>query len=57
MRFILLDLTEKPKKIDEEQINKDLGKLMWGDADKEFSMGKLIGSFTKQRIRGFFKSD
>jgi len=52
-----LDLKEKPKKINEEEINMDLGKLMWGNADKEFSMGKLIGSFTKQRIRGFFKSD
>jgi hypothetical protein len=44
-----------PKPMDEEEMNKKIGKLLWGKDGKPFSMGKLIGHFIKKRFKGFFK--
>lgn len=47
-----MDLLEKPKKMDEEKVNADLGRLFWGENGGVFSMRRLIFGFIKKRLRG-----
>jgi hypothetical protein len=43
-----------PTPMSEEEMNNKIGKLLWGKDGKEFSMGRLIGSFIKKRIKSWF---
>jgi len=47
-----MDILEKPKKLNENEINEALGKLIWGKKGGKFSMGRLILSLIKKRLRG-----
>ncbi|MBD3193418.1 MAG: hypothetical protein GF317_00065 [Candidatus Lokiarchaeota archaeon] len=38
----------------EEEMNKKIGKLLWGKDGKEFSMGRLIKAFMKKRVKSWF---
>jgi hypothetical protein len=44
-----------PTPLEEDEMNKRIGKLLWGKEGKPFSMGKLIFYFIKKRIVRFFK--
>jgi len=51
-------LSEKnvnPNYMSEEEINRRIGKVLWGKDAEPFSMGKLIRAFIKKRIVSFFK--
>ncbi|MBA7485183.1 hypothetical protein ES708_02427 [subsurface metagenome] len=47
-----MDILEKPKKIDEEEISSALGKLLWGEEGGKFSMRRLILNLMKKRLGG-----
>jgi len=47
-----MDILEKPKELDQEEISKALGKLLWGEKGGKFSMRRLILNLMKKRLRG-----
>jgi len=47
--------TVSPDYMSQEEINRRIGKVLWGKDAESFSMGKLIKAFLKKRIRSFFK--
>jgi hypothetical protein len=47
-----MDILEKPKEIDKEEISTALGKLLWGENGGKFSMRRLILNLMKKRLRG-----
>ena len=47
-----MDITEKPKEIDQEEISNALGKLLWGVNGGKFSMRRLILNLMKKRLTG-----
>ena len=47
-----MDILEKPKKLNENEINEALGRLFWGKKGGKFSMGRLTLNLMKKRLRG-----
>ena len=47
-----MDILEKPKELDKEEISNALGKLLWGENGGKFSMRRLILNLMKKRLRG-----
>lgn len=47
-----MDILEKPKELDQEEISNALGKLLWGENGGKFSMRRLILNLMKKRLRG-----
>jgi hypothetical protein len=45
----------EPDYMSEEEINRRIGKVLWGKEAEPFSMGKLIRKFIIKRIVSFFK--
>lgn len=45
----------KPDYMTEEEINRRIGKVLWGKDAEPFSMGKLIRKFIIKRIVSYFK--
>jgi len=47
-----LDILEKPKELNEDEISSALGKLLWGEQGGKFSIRRLILNLIKKRLRG-----
>jgi hypothetical protein len=48
----LNEFYKKPNYVNEDEMNKAIGRVLWGKNGKEFSMRRLIFTFIKKRIRG-----
>ena len=46
------EFMKKPDYSKPEDINKAIGKILWGDKGKVFSMRRLILGFTKKKLGG-----
>lgn len=46
------EFLKKPNYTDNEDINKAIGKILWGKNGKPFSMRRLIFAFIKKKIFG-----
>lgn len=47
-----MDILEKPKELDQEEVSNALGKLLWGENGGKFSMRRLILNLMKKRLGG-----
>lgn len=46
------EFMKKPDYSNEEEINKAIGHILWGDRAKPFSMRRLIFGFMKKKLGG-----
>ncbi|MFW9902127.1 MAG: hypothetical protein ACFFDY_12755 [Candidatus Thorarchaeota archaeon] len=46
------EFMKKPDYSKEEEINKAIGHILWGDKSKPFSMRRLIFGFMKKKLGG-----
>jgi hypothetical protein len=46
------EFMKKPDYSKSEEINKAIGRILWGDRKKEFSMRRLISGFMKKKLGG-----
>jgi len=44
------EFKKKPDYSDQEEINKAIGHILWGDKNKSFSMRRLIMGFMKKKL-------
>ena len=50
--WLIMDLLEKPDKMDEEKVYADLGRLFWGKDGEKFSLRRLKLGFIKKKLIG-----
>ena len=46
------EFMKKPEYSKPEEINKAIGRILWGDKEKDFSMRRLISGFMKKKLGG-----
>ncbi len=46
------EFMKKPDYSSQEEINKAIGHILWGEKNKPFSMRRLIFGFMKKKLRG-----
>lgn len=46
------EFRKKPDYSNEEEINKAIGHILWGDNARPYSMRRLIFGFIKKKLRG-----
>ncbi|MBY8985457.1 MAG: hypothetical protein KGD65_10335 [Candidatus Lokiarchaeota archaeon] len=46
------EFSNKPKYVDEDEMNEAIGRVLWGKNGKKFSMRRLIFAFMKKKLGG-----